>query len=128
MPEPCWSIGEGTPDKVHNASSIESPPMPTQKGEGSFLPGGDPSSRRGKKEKKNSKHVTSSARLLIGGERFDFCVAGHTECIEPLVQHGADVDQHIDRLGSPLHTACTNQHAGAARKLLQLGEEHGEAG
>ncbi|XP_078030665.1 ankyrin repeat and SOCS box protein 9-like isoform X1 [Epinephelus lanceolatus] len=45
---------------------------------------------------------------------------GHPECIKLLVQHGADVDQCIDQSGFPLHTACSNQHLGTVRKLLQL--------
>lgn len=44
------------------------------------------------------------------------------------MRRGADVDQHIDRTGSPLHAACSNQHPAAARKLLQLGEEDADAG
>lgn len=83
--------------------------------------------RAAKKKKRNSKHITSSTRLLIVAT-LRLCVAGHSECIEPLVQHGADVDQHIERTGSPLHAACSNQHAGAARTLLQLGEERRDAG
>ncbi|KAK7939228.1 hypothetical protein WMY93_002554 [Mugilogobius chulae] len=31
------------------------------------------------------------------------------ECIEQLVQYGADVDQHIDQSGSPLNIACKHQ-------------------
>nr|XP_004557915.2 ankyrin repeat and SOCS box protein 9 [Maylandia zebra]XP_004557916.2 ankyrin repeat and SOCS box protein 9 [Maylandia zebra] len=46
---------------------------------------------------------------------------GHPECIEPLVQYGADVDQHVDELGTPLQIACSNQHLSTVRKLLQLG-------
>ncbi|XP_030614678.1 ankyrin repeat and SOCS box protein 9-like isoform X1 [Archocentrus centrarchus] len=46
---------------------------------------------------------------------------GHPDCIEPLVQYGTDVDQHIDKLGSPLQTACSNNHLSTARKLLQVG-------
>lgn len=42
--------------------------------------------------------------------------------MEPLVQHGADVDQVIDRQGSPLHVACSNQHLSTVKKLLELGE------
>lgn len=42
--------------------------------------------------------------------------------MEPLVRYGADVDQVIDRRGSPLHVACSNQHLGAVKKLLELGE------
>ncbi|XP_028291051.1 ankyrin repeat and SOCS box protein 9-like isoform X2 [Gouania willdenowi] len=47
--------------------------------------------------------------------------AGQTECIETLVQYGADLDQHIPSLGSPLHVACSNQRLKAVTKLLQLG-------
>ncbi|XP_029967274.1 ankyrin repeat and SOCS box protein 9-like [Salarias fasciatus] len=46
---------------------------------------------------------------------------GQPQCIEPLVRRGADVDQHIDTLGSPLQVACSNQRLGAVKKLLQLG-------
>uniref|UniRef100_A0A3P8U9N1 Uncharacterized protein n=1 Tax=Amphiprion percula TaxID=161767 RepID=A0A3P8U9N1_AMPPE len=46
---------------------------------------------------------------------------GHPECIEHLVQYGADVDQHIDKVGSPLQVACNNQHLSTVKKLLQLG-------
>uniref|UniRef100_A0A3Q1B6F3 Ankyrin repeat and SOCS box containing 9 n=1 Tax=Amphiprion ocellaris TaxID=80972 RepID=A0A3Q1B6F3_AMPOC len=45
---------------------------------------------------------------------------GHPECIEHLVQYGADVDQHIDKVGSPLQVACNNQHLSTVKKLLQL--------
>ncbi|KAM4731225.1 ankyrin repeat and SOCS box protein 9-like [Anableps anableps] len=48
---------------------------------------------------------------------------GHPECIEALVQYSADVDQHIDTLGSPLHVACSNQQLNSVRKLLQLGAD-----
>ncbi|XP_047227112.1 ankyrin repeat and SOCS box protein 9-like isoform X1 [Girardinichthys multiradiatus] len=48
---------------------------------------------------------------------------GHPECIEKLVQYNADVDQHIDTLGSPLHVACSNQQLGSVRQLLQLGAD-----
>lgn len=55
----------------------------------------------------------------------DFCFLslGHPECIEPLVQYGADVDQHVDELGTPLQIACSNQHLSTVRKLLQLGKK-----
>ncbi|XP_072300131.1 ankyrin repeat and SOCS box protein 9-like isoform X2 [Eucyclogobius newberryi] len=43
------------------------------------------------------------------------------ECIEQLVQFGADVDQHIDQSGSPLNIACSHQQTSTVRKLLQLG-------
>uniref|UniRef100_A0A8K9UR98 SOCS box domain-containing protein n=1 Tax=Oncorhynchus mykiss TaxID=8022 RepID=A0A8K9UR98_ONCMY len=46
---------------------------------------------------------------------------GHPEYIESQVHHGADVDQHTDQSGSPLYTACTNQHLSTVKKLLQLG-------
>uniref|UniRef100_A0A8C6WSF8 SOCS box domain-containing protein n=1 Tax=Neogobius melanostomus TaxID=47308 RepID=A0A8C6WSF8_9GOBI len=45
----------------------------------------------------------------------------HWECIEQLVQFGADVDQHIDHTGSPLNIASKHQQLSAVRKLLQLG-------
>lgn len=45
----------------------------------------------------------------------------HWECIEQLVQFGADVDQHIDQSGTPLNIACKNQQLSTVRKLLQLG-------
>ncbi|XP_004082004.1 ankyrin repeat and SOCS box protein 9 [Oryzias latipes] len=47
--------------------------------------------------------------------------AGRPECIEALVLHGADVDQHIDVVGTPLHAACSNLHLSSVEKLLQLG-------
>ncbi|XP_056897286.1 ankyrin repeat and SOCS box protein 9-like [Takifugu flavidus] len=46
---------------------------------------------------------------------------GHPECMEPLVRHGADVDQVIEQQGSPLHVACSNQHLSTVKKLLELG-------
>ncbi|CAG5865666.1 unnamed protein product [Menidia menidia] len=46
---------------------------------------------------------------------------GHPECVEALVRHGADVDQHVEHLGSPLHVACSNRRLDTVRKLLQLG-------
>uniref|UniRef100_H3D8W9 Uncharacterized protein n=1 Tax=Tetraodon nigroviridis TaxID=99883 RepID=H3D8W9_TETNG len=46
---------------------------------------------------------------------------GHSECLEPLVQYGADVDQVMDQQGSPLHVACSNQHLSTVKKLLELG-------
>lgn len=45
----------------------------------------------------------------------------HWECIEKLVEFGADVDQHIDQSGSPLNIACKHQQLSSVRKLLQLG-------
>ncbi|CAB1328844.1 unnamed protein product [Coregonus sp. 'balchen'] len=48
-------------------------------------------------------------------------MSGHPECIESLVHHGADVNQHTDQSGSPLYTACTNQHLSTVKKLVQLG-------
>lgn len=42
--------------------------------------------------------------------------------MEPLVRHGADVDQVIEQQGSPLHVACSNQHLSTVSKLLELGE------
>lgn len=42
--------------------------------------------------------------------------------MEPLVRHGADVDQVIEQQGSPLHLACSNQHLSTVNKLLELGE------
>lgn len=42
--------------------------------------------------------------------------------MEPLVRHGADVDQVIEQQGSPLHVACSNQHLSTVKKLLELGE------
>ncbi|KAJ0005597.1 hypothetical protein NQD34_015491 [Periophthalmus magnuspinnatus] len=45
----------------------------------------------------------------------------NVECIEQLVQFGADVDQHIDQTGSPLQIACRHQQPNTVRKLLQLG-------
>ncbi|XP_020794862.2 ankyrin repeat and SOCS box protein 9 [Boleophthalmus pectinirostris] len=45
----------------------------------------------------------------------------NVECIEQLVQFGADVDQHIEQSGSPLQTACRHQQLNTVRKLLQLG-------
>lgn len=48
--------------------------------------------------------------------------SGHPECMEPLVQYGADVDVVIDQQGSPLHVACSNQHLSTVKKLLELGE------
>lgn len=45
----------------------------------------------------------------------------HWECIEQLVQFGADVDQHIDQSGSPINIACKHQQLSTVRKLLQLG-------
>ncbi|KAM4558174.1 ankyrin repeat and SOCS box protein 9-like [Odontesthes bonariensis] len=77
-------------------------------------------------------NVTCASLLLqhgatpLGASRSNspiHCAAaeGHPECIEALVQYGADVDQHIDELGSPLHAACSNQRLNTARKLLQLG-------
>uniref|UniRef100_A0A8C7CJP3 Uncharacterized protein n=1 Tax=Oncorhynchus kisutch TaxID=8019 RepID=A0A8C7CJP3_ONCKI len=50
-----------------------------------------------------------------------YLCSGHPECIESQVHHGADVDQHTDQSGSPLYTACTNQHLSTVKKLLQLG-------
>lgn len=50
-----------------------------------------------------------------------FLSADHWECIEQLVQFGADVDQHIDQSGSPLNIACKHQQHSTVRKLLQLG-------
>ncbi|KAJ8350691.1 hypothetical protein SKAU_G00258210 [Synaphobranchus kaupii] len=46
---------------------------------------------------------------------------GHMECLEALVQQGADVDRWSEYLGTPLYTACTNQHLSTVKKLLQLG-------
>lgn len=97
-----------------------------------------------KKKKKKRGHPPPGGLVAAEGKKFQstslqargcslwrtlrLCVAGHSECIELLVQHGADVDQRIDRTGSPLHAACSNQHPAAARKLLQLGEEDADAG
>lgn len=49
---------------------------------------------------------------------------GHAECIELLAQYGADVDQHVDQSGLPLHVACSNQHLSTVKKLLQLGKRN----
>lgn len=53
---------------------------------------------------------------------------GRPECIELLVQRGADVDQNIDGVGTPLHVACSNQHLSSVEKLLQLGEKASSLG
>ncbi|XP_023864974.2 ankyrin repeat and SOCS box protein 9-like [Salvelinus sp. IW2-2015] len=52
---------------------------------------------------------------------YGYLCPGHPECIESQVHHRADVDQHTDQSGSPLYTACTNQHLSTVKKLLQLG-------
>ncbi|XP_065771453.1 ankyrin repeat and SOCS box protein 9 isoform X1 [Muntiacus reevesi] len=46
---------------------------------------------------------------------------GHMECIESLVAHGADIDQNISHLGTPLYLACENLQVACARKLLESG-------
>ncbi|KAM9668031.1 ankyrin repeat and SOCS box protein 9 isoform 5-T6 [Dama dama] len=46
---------------------------------------------------------------------------GHVECIESLVAHGADIDQNICHLGTPLYLACENLQVACARKLLESG-------
>lgn len=92
-----------------------------KRSEGNLLP--EDSERRMKKQKKKIQSTPLQACVCSLWRTLRLCVAGHSECIEPLVQHGADVDHHIERTGSPLHAACSNQHADAARKLLQLGEE-----
>ncbi|KAM5221090.1 ankyrin repeat and SOCS box protein 9 [Ctenodactylus gundi] len=46
---------------------------------------------------------------------------GHVACIESLAAHGADINQHISHLGTPLYLACENLHRTLAKKLLELG-------
>ncbi|TNN25055.1 Ankyrin repeat and SOCS box protein 5 [Liparis tanakae] len=66
--------------------------------------------------------LESTSRIIYFRENTTCPCEGHSEVIQPLVQHGADVDQFIAPSGFPLHVACSHQHLSSVRKLLQLGE------
>lgn len=51
------------------------------------------------------------------------CRKGHSGCLEALVTWGADVDQDIPYLGTPLYVASASQQLQCIRKLLYAGAD-----
>lgn len=50
------------------------------------------------------------------------CKTGNSECVQLMIDRGAQMEAHDCHYGTPLHVACAREHFDCAKVLLSAGE------
>lgn len=53
---------------------------------------------------------------------FPFVSSGNSECVQLMIDRGAQMEAHDCHYGTPLHVACARKHFDCAKVLLSAGE------
>nr|XP_033817385.1 protein phosphatase 1 regulatory subunit 27 isoform X2 [Geotrypetes seraphini] len=70
-----------------------------------------------RKWKKDPKLLSTSGMAAL----HEAVLTGNLECVKLLVKYGADIHQQDENGWTPLHMACSDNHADIARYLVSLG-------